>query len=200
MKRLILATASPRRRQILQQAGIDFITVVSGFNEPDFQDNTMPEKYVMKCARGKAESVSSDFEEAVVIGADTIVVSNNRVLGKPADITEAFDYMKLLSGCEHDVYTGICIVDVMSGQKAVGYEKTSVLFRDLSDREISQYIHAINPLDKAGAYAIQGPGSMVVESIRGCYYNVVGLPVARIEKMMVSLNLSLFQYMESYPG
>ena len=196
MKKMILASASPRRREILEQIGVKFVIAKSDFHEPEFSVDLLPEEYVKECARGKAENVADRFDDVLIIGADTIVVCENRLLGKPDSMADAFEYIKLLSGTRHDVYTGICIMDVCDGRVLTDYEKTSVTFRSLTDREISLYLSIIKPLDKAGAYAIQGPGAVIVESINGCYYNVVGLPVVRIEKMLSDFNTSFFQYIE----
>ncbi len=195
MKRLILATASPRRIEMLNDLGVKFKAVISSYNEPDRNKGQLPSEYVESNANGKAEAVAAKYKNAIVVGSDTVVVYKNRVLGKPKNMNEAFEYIHLLNGRTHAVYTGISLIDCNSMKAVSSHEKTLVTFRDLTEIEISRYLKSIDPMDKAGAYAIQGSGALIVERIRGCYYNVVGFPVAKFENMLLDAGSSLFEYM-----
>ena len=195
MQKIILASASPRRSAMLHEMGIIFDVVPSSFDEPPHTHGQSPGAYVQANARGKALQVSEGLREGIVIGADTVVVHNGRVLGKPASMDEALRFLDMLNGDTHEVMSGVCIHDVHGGRILVETEKTTVAFRTLNAHEIESYLQHINPLDKAGAYAIQGYGALIVECITGCYYNVVGFPLARIENMLTQWEISLFDYM-----
>jgi len=195
MQKIILASASPRRSAMLHEMGIVFDVVPSSFEEPPHTNEVSPNAYVQANARGKALQVSEGLHEGIVIGADTVVVHNGRVLGKPASMDEALHFLQMLNGDTHEVLSGVCIHNIHGGHMLVETEKTIVTFRKLNAHEIESYLQRINPLDKAGAYAIQGYGSLIVERITGCYYNVVGFPLARIETMLSQWGVSLFDYM-----
>ncbi len=195
MQKLVLASASPRRITLLKDLGAQFSAVTSSFREPGYKNNQSPSEYVRENAQGKACDVAAQYDDALIVGADTVVVFRDRVLGKPETLEEAFEYMQMLKGQTHAVYTGICLVDAADNKVHCDYEKTLVTFRKLADSEISFYLSRINPMDKAGAYAIQGEGALIVESIKGCYYNVVGFPLARLEQMLLDMGMSLFEYM-----
>lgn len=182
---------------MLREMGITFDTVPSLFVEPPHTNGQSPRTYVKANARGKALQVAAGLTGGIVIGADTIVVHRGRVLGKPSSMNEALTFLGLLNGKTHDVFSGVCLVDADSGRMLVDAEKTRVTFRQLNTPEIKRYLELINPLDKAGAYAIQTYGSIIVERIAGCYYNVVGFPLARLEKMLLQLGHSLFDYIRS---
>ena len=194
MKQLILASQSPRRKHILKQLGVKFEVAENTFAETGHEKGS-PQKHVLENALGKASSVAAHYKNALVIGADTVVVFNRKVLGKPKDMREAVSFLQMLQGNTHAVYTGLALIDTKKNKVLTDYVKTNVTMRTLTDNELKAYLALINPLDKAGAYAIQGPGSIVVEKIDGCYYNVVGFPIAKLEDMMLSLGTSLFQYM-----
>lgn len=201
MKKLILASASPRRAHMLGRLGVRFSLAPPSAEEPPHRRGIPPSSYVRKNAELKARSSARGAGSALVIGADTVVVYRGRVLGKPRTLHEAFEFLHLLNGRSHAVYTGLCIVDTGDMSALRGYDKTIVTFRKLSDEEIRQYLARINPLDKAGAYAIQGHGALLVSAIAGCYYNVVGFPVALLEQMLVQKGASLFSYMrKDVPG
>ena len=134
---------------------------------------------------------------ALIIGADTVVVYRQRVLGKPKNLAEAMEYLQLLQGKTHAVYTGLGIIDTKENITVVDSEKTLVTMRSLNEKEIRAYLSRIKPLDKAGAYAIQGAGAIIVEKISGCYYNVVGFPMAKLEEMLLRLKITLFDYMNT---
>ncbi len=175
MKKIILASASPRRRELLGIAGVQFEVITKDVDE-SVPEGIEPHEAAVMTAKKKALAVAEEYSDSVVIGADTIVVANGKILGKPKDEKDAFNMLKMLSGIEHQVITGVCIV---CKNKIKTFEKTSsVRFYGLSDKEIEAYIQTGEPMDKAGSYGIQGKGSLLVESISGDYFNIVGLPVA----------------------
>ena len=173
---LVLASQSPRRLEILQRAGIPVCVRVSGIPELRLPSES-PENYAQRLAREKAEAVSREAGE-VVLGADTIVVLDGVVLEKPADAAHAVEMLTLLSGKEHRVVTGICLLH--DGGVISDYAETTVHFVPLSASEIDEYAASGEPLDKAGAYAIQGLASRFIDRIDGCYFNVMGLPVSLV--------------------
>jgi len=180
---LILASASPRRHELFSQAGTTFIVAAADINE-DLLPNEAAAAYVQRLAEEKAQAIwmvhrSSDTPEdpLIVLGADTCVVCDGHILGKPTSTSDARRMLELLSGRTHAVLTGLAVV---TGGKVVrGLEITQVTFNCLDDAEIAQYIASGEPLDKAGAYAIQGYAARWIPRIEGCYFNVVGLPIAR---------------------
>jgi septum formation protein len=174
MPELILASQSPRRRELLETAGFRF-TVRARPVEEVRGAGESPVEYVMRLAREKAEA-SWESRDEIVLGADTEVVLGDSVLGKPGDESEARAMLRSLAGREHTVITGICLRH--AGGAVVGSESTRVWFAQMDDREIAEYAASGEPLDKAGGYAIQGLASKFVERIEGCYFNVMGLPLA----------------------
>jgi septum formation protein len=194
MKRLVLASGSPRRSRILQKIGVEFTAVKSSFSEHVYSGDCRFDEYVCKNAIGKARNIEKQYSSAIIIGADTAVECNGRILGKPATMDEAIEYLEMLQGIKHSVYTGLALVDTDSGRSIIANEKTLVDFNRLSRSEICIYLSRVNPLDKAGGYAIQGAGAVIVNNIVGCYYNVVGFPVSRLENMLSGLGVSLFDY------
>jgi len=196
MGKLILASASPRRINMLNDMGIKFNAVNSFYDEPERKKGQLPSEYVEANAEGKAKSVSKKLNKGIIVGSDTVVVYKNRVLGKPKNMNEAFEYIYLLNGKTHSVYTGLSIINCETGKRLSSHEKTLVTFRNLTESEITYYLNMIDPLDKAGAYAIQGEGALVVEKIKGCYYNVVGFPISKLESMLLDFGTSLFEYMK----
>jgi septum formation protein len=189
MKTVILASASPRRREILTQVGCKF-TVVTSEVEEDNGRKLAPQELVMLHAQQKALDVARKSEkDAIVIGADTIVAFAGQVFGKPADEEEARAMLRQLSGKEHEVISGISVVCGEFVQN--DFVLTNVRMKSLSAAEIDRYIATGEPSDKAGAYAIQGYGALLVESIQGCYNNVVGLPVSRLALMLEKVGVHL---------
>lgn len=185
MADIVLASASPRRMQLLEQIGIKFRIKPCSINENIVINNENPVEAVKKLAYLKAKKVSeSEKPELIVIGADTMVVHEGKVLGKPADKDDAFKILKKLSSKEHLVYTGYCIMRRSDKKVISGYEETKVKFRGITDEEIIAYIETGEPMDKAGAYGIQNKGSIFVERIEGDYFNVVGLPIMRISYIL----------------
>jgi septum formation protein len=174
---IVLASGSPRRKELLTGLGLTFAIKASDVNE-DIQGTYSPNEIVTLLAQRKAEAVAQEVEEGLVIGSDTIVVLDQEVLGKPGSEEDAFSMLSKLQGNVHTVFSGVVIIDVDTGNSRTGYQSTKVKLRLLDEKEIRKYISTREPLDKAGAYAIQGLGATLVESIEGDYFTVVGLPLA----------------------
>lgn len=185
---LILASASPRRRDLLTQAGYTFSVRTANIPEVS-QPGEDAIRLTLRLARQKAEAVAAASPEvgeaAIVLGADTVVAIDGEILGKPRDAADAARMLRLLSGRTHQVVTGVCVLRGDRQQAAA--EVTHVCFRALSDREIAEYVATGEPLDKAGAYAIQGRAGRWVPRISGCYFNVVGLPLALVGSMLEAM-------------
>jgi septum formation protein len=177
--RLILASQSPRRSELLRNAGIQVEVRPADVDETPEAGET-PERYVRRLARDKVRVVPGEL----VLGADTVVVVNGEILGKPRDFDDASRMLRLLSGREHQVITGICL---KGRETIIDHETTRVWFAELTLREIRDYVASGEPMDKAGAYAIQGLASKFVERIEGSYSNVVGLPVAMVYRYWKAL-------------
>lgn len=192
---IILASASPRRSEIMTQAGFEFTVVPSSVEENIISET--PDKIVEDLALQKANDVyrtiKKDYEgkDFIVIGADTIVCYNGEILGKPEDEQEAFDMLKLLSDRTHQVYTGVAILYRCEGAKQVYFfnDKTDVTFCAVNDYELKDYIATFDCMDKAGAYGIQGPFAKHIKGINGDYFNVVGLPINRLYQELKKLNV-----------
>jgi len=182
---LILASKSPRRRYLLEQVGLEFSVIPSGIDEDPISGSS-PEAYAKKMAVYKSKAVSEAHPDSWVIGADTIVLIDHTILGKPGSSDEARKMLKSLSGKTHQVITGYCICCEVRNRIISESIKTDVLFKDLTDDEIEWYIHTGEPFDKAGSYAIQGLGTLLVKRINGSYTNVVGLPVCEIVEFLLS--------------
>ena len=175
---IILASSSPRRRELLEMLGLDFKVVPSSADET-VPDGLNPAQTVEYLARIKAEAVKDSAAEGdVIVSADTIVVIDGRIFGKPEDRAEAEKMLSTLSGRTHEVYTGLCV------NGCVSHECSKVTFRKLDEQEIEDYIDTGEPMDKAGAYGIQGKGSLLVSRIEGDYFNIMGLPVCRLGQML----------------
>jgi septum formation protein len=178
---LVLASASPRRRELLRSAGIPFEVQAANIAEDPLPGESAKE-CAERLAREKALAVASQRPNDIVLGADTVVVVDGQLLGKPCDGADAARMLRLLSGRKHQVITGVCLV--VSGRCSVGSETTSVTMSAMSEREIADYVSTGEPMDKAGAYAIQGIASRWIPRIEGDYSNVVGLPVALVFGML----------------
>ncbi len=172
----------------MRNAGIDFEAQAQAVPEHQLPGET-PEEYVRRLAVDKAEAVAGQFprDARPIVAADTTVVVDGRVLGKPADNAEAADMLRQLSGRAHTVITGLCVLQPATGRRIVESVTTTVVFAPLSEREIEDYVGSGEPLDKAGAYAIQGLAAKFVERLEGCYFNVMGLPVATLYRMLKDL-------------
>jgi len=184
---LVLASQSPRRLEILERAGIAVAVRFSAVTELRAPGEA-PSAYAMRLAEAKAKSVPR-FPGEVILGADTIVVAEGRVLEKPRAPQDARDMLNLLSGREHSVITGVCLLHAAGCTTIV--EETRVRFASLTEAEIAAYVATGEPMDKAGAYAIQGLASKFVERVEGCYFNVVGLPIARVYRLLKNLDADL---------
>ena len=179
---LVLASASPRRSALLSQIGLTFEVRPSDVVEPlhNIHSNNPASEVTQKLALLKATAVAQHFDDAIIIGADTLVSLDGKLLGKPTGDAEAFEMLTHLSGTCHEVVTGVALVDAGTGRKIVWSEATQVYFRELQSNEITAYIASGETSDKAGAYGIQGRGAAFVRRIEGCYFNVVGLPLASL--------------------
>jgi len=188
--RIVLASASPRRRELLALLCSDFDVVPSEYDEPQHSAGTSPIEHVLHSASAKAEEIARKMPDAVVIGADTIVALGEEILGKPADADDARRMLRHLSGRKHHVITGLCIKGP-GGETLSGYEITEVKFRELSEDMIERYVSTGEPMDKAGAYAIQGLGAPLIEGIKGDYFNVVGLPIYKLSLLLERLGFQV---------
>lgn len=190
-QKIILASGSPRRRELFTKLGINFQYTTSTIKE-NLDEKIPPEKLVMKIATMKAYNVSNVYTEAFIIGADTVIYFEDNIIGKPGDENDARQTLKMLSGKKHEVYTGVAIVNKNENVCERLFQKTEVYFKKLSDPLIDWYISSEEPMDKAGSYGIQGKGSLLVEKIVGDYDNVVGLPVGKVMESFTRLNLAPF--------
>lgn len=180
---LILASASPRRSEILETVGWSFTKMPVDIDESLKADET-PEQYVERLALEKAEAIAYQLQSGLVLGADTTVVIESEVLAKPLDDKDAFRMLSLLSGRWHEVLTGVALVRAGENKKSIkALERTRVKFAILTDEEIEHYISTKEPMDKAGAYAIQGRASLFIEKIEGDYWNIVGLPIRLVYEL-----------------
>ncbi len=187
--RIILASKSPRRKEILENLGISFEILTS--NEEEKTAETEPEKIAMALSLIKAQSVANSLcdENALIIGCDTIVVKDNKTLGKPKTKSEAEEMLTLLSNTEHTVISGLTLV---LGNKTLSrFEKTTVFFDEIGKADMENYIASNDPFDKAGGYGIQGKAARFIKGINGCYFNVVGFPVHLFFKMLKELGIEL---------
>lgn len=195
MNRLILASASPRRRALLAALGVDFEVITS--EAPEVDAGEVPAAIVEANARAKRDAVARSLTEpAVVIGADTLVFLDEHVLTKPRDAEEARSMLRRLSGNTHQVVTGLAIVNTATGAHIEGAETTDVTFRTLSEAEIARFVAIVNPLDRAGAYTVDGPGSLLVARYDGCYQNVLGFPMVKLDKLLRQIGVNLFDRMD----
>ncbi|TCK98084.1 septum formation protein [Natranaerovirga hydrolytica] len=198
MKKLILASQSPRRKELLKSLGLSFQSITSHIDEENFHLQS-PEDMVKALAYAKADAVSKGVEEdAVIIGSDTVVVLDNKILGKPKNKEEAAYFLELLSGNMHTVYTGIAIKDNKNSNSYIDVEQTQVYMKKLTQDEIQAYIHSNEPMDKAGAYGIQGLGAIFIEKIIGDYYSVMGFPILKFYLGMQSMGINLFDVRDNY--
>lgn len=181
---IILASKSPRRKELLSLITGDF-NIIPAAGEENADPTLPPDRFVRVLADAKAEEIAEAYPDDIIIGSDTVVAAEGEILGKPKDKDDAFRMLKLLSGTKHSVFTG---VSVIKDGKNYGFtEETKVKFFTLSDSEINDYIATGEPFDKAGAYGIQDIGALLVEGIKGDYYNVMGLPVGRLYRLLKEL-------------
>ena len=189
--RLILASASPRRRELLEMLGVKSLEVIPALGEELPHPELSPAELVSELSRAKASEVAAavDDPEALIIGADTVVSIDNAVLGKPKDAADAHRMLRILSGRTHEVFTGVTVL--RGDEVCTAYERTAVRFRALTEGEIDAYIATGEPLDKAGAYGAQGKASLFVEGIEGDFFNVMGLPLCLLGKILGKLGVVL---------
>lgn len=181
MSKIILASASPRRKELMDLAGYDFEVICADIVEV-VPEEAMPQEVVMSLALQKAQAVAAEHKEAVVIGSDTVVALDGKILGKPHSEQEACEMLRSLSGRTHKVFTGVAIV--CGGKVKNFFDETDVEFYSLGDDEIKKYVATGEPTDKAGAYGIQGKGSVLVKRINGDFFSVMGLPIAKLYREM----------------
>jgi septum formation protein len=193
--RLVLASGSPRRRELLKGLGLAFETIVSDVDET-VEDQLPPAETVRTLAYRKASAVSNTLQNGIVIGADTIVVLDGRILGKPVDHQDACSMLSSLQGRNHVVFSGIAVIDAATGNYLVGHRSTKVHMRSLTAAEIEAYVQTGEPMDKAGSYAIQGIGSTIVDRIDGDYFTVVGLPMELLASMLASFGIHVLKSAE----
>lgn len=195
MTPVVLASASPRRRALLDALGI--AVEIRTSNVDELTDGA-PDHVVLANARAKRDDVAAQLSTpALVIAADTEVFLDGRVLGKPRDLDDARAMLRSLSGRAHKVYSGLAVTDTHSGGSAEGIEITKVHFRNLTDLQIDTFVNAVRPLDRAGAYTVDGPGSLLVERYEGCFQNVLGLPIVRLDTLLQTLGHSLFDRIDA---
>ncbi|MGK5509545.1 Maf family protein [Brevibacillus formosus] len=187
---LILASSSPRRRELLQTLGLSFTVITSDVDETTAEHLSASE-VVEELSLRKAKEVASRLTEGVVLGSDTVVVLDGQILGKPVDETDAYRMLSMLQGQEHTVYSGVALIDVETGRAEVSHSLTHVRIRALTEQEIKSYIATGEPMDKAGSYAIQGIGATLVEGINGDYFTVVGLPLGLTSTLLTRFGMPI---------
>ena len=186
---MILASASPRRKEILENFGFSFKTIVKNIDETS--DKTHAEEKILEIAEKKARAAAIDFPDENVVGADTVVVVDGKILGKPKNKEEAFSMLKSLSGRNHEVITAFSFININKNISYSDYEITKVYFKNLTDDEIKWYINTKEPMDKAGAYGIQGKGAFFVEKIEGDFFSVMGFPLGKFVRFLNKTGFNL---------
>lgn len=187
----VLASASPARAALLRQIGLRFEVLPSRIREDDI-DSEGPIDKVVSLSQAKAQHVAGSLTDKVIIAADTVVVLKEEILGKPENENAAFGMLSLLSGCWHHVVTGVTVLDTRTGASCSSHEVTGVRMKELSPEAIQAYVESGEPLGKAGAYAIQGRGGVFIERIEGCYFNVVGLPLAKLVNIFCDIGINIY--------
>ena len=190
---ILLASGSPRRKELLSLMGVPFEVV--SLNTDEICDGT-PAQRVCKLAKRKAQAVQTLYGNRLILAADTLVARGGQILGKPSSFEDAVQMLLTLSGGWHEVYTGVCLVDGLNGKEEVSYDKTRVRFSKLDESLAKLYASTGEPYDKAGAYAIQGRGGMFVEEIRGSASNVIGLPMALVRRMLLDFGVSVLNRLD----
>jgi septum formation protein len=192
MKTIVLASLSPRRADLLRQLGLSFQVIESGVVE-DEKSDCDPRRLAEKLALSKAMAVAAKVSDGIIIGADTVVSVDQRILAKPSDENEAADMLRQLSGRCHRVLTGLAVIEQPRFEVLTHVESTEVCMRTISEEEITWYLNSGEPYDKAGGYGIQGKAAVFVDRLDGCYYNVVGLPLAALWRMLGSLGIRIWE-------
>lgn len=191
MIKIILASSSPRRKELLEGLGLKFTIDTDGIVEETFSEGIEPKKIVEMLALRKALAVASKYQDGIVIGSDTIVVLDDMILGKPITDEDALSMLMKLQGRTHHVYTGVAVINADTGEQNIMHDKTEVDFRSINKDEALRYIATGEPKDKAGSYAIQGLGAIFISGIRGDYNNVVGLPLFKLAKILHIYGINL---------
>ena len=191
MRKIILASQSKARQKLIRQIGLKF-QVVSAHVKEDLRIKESCARLVVRNALLKAQDVADRFKSGVVIGADTVVFAGSKIIGKPKNVEGAFKALKLLSRKPQWVYTGIAVIDLDKGKVYTDYEKTKIYMYRLTDEQIRNYFKKVSPLDKAGGFDIQGLGSIFIDRIEGCFYNVVGLPLAKLANLLRKTGIDVF--------
>jgi len=191
MRRIILASKSKARQNLLKQIGLKFQVAVSNVKETKHPKIKCSDLVVTNALR-KAKDVAKRLKSGVVIGADTVVLVGKSIIGKPKNTKTAIKTLKLLSKKPQWVYTGLAVIDIDRNKTYAAYEKTKVYMQRLGDKEIKNYFRKVSPMDKAGAFDIQGLGSIFIDRIEGCFYNVVGLPLAKLSKILKKTGVDIF--------
>ena len=179
-----MASGSPRRKMLLQQIGFAFQVYPADIEEDIYDGTSTPEECAQRNAKLKALEISKQVSHGIIIGADTVVAIDGKVFGKPENDADAVRMLEKLSGCEHTVITALSVIKLPDSKEAAGFTATKVKFKSLSDNEINEYVRSGEPMGKAGAYGIQEKGALLVDEIHGCYYNVVGLPLTMLIRLM----------------
>ena len=193
---IILASNSKRRHEILASCGIRHKVVPSNAVEY-MKVSKLPEQVAMINARIKAEAVVKKIKSGYVIGADTVVLLGNKIIGKPKNASHAKKMLKEMSGKTIGVYTGLCVIDAKKENLISGYERSLVTVKSLKDKEIPEYFKLLRPYDKAGGFSIEGAGSFIFDNIKGSYFNVLGLPMARLKDMFEKLGVNILKEIEA---
>jgi septum formation protein len=192
--RLILGSQSPRRKEILSYFSLPFEQIFPDFHEESIHFNGDPSAYVLEVSRGKAASLSHLHPKSLILTADTTVYRKGKIYGKPESKEQAFEFLKELSGVWHTVFSAVTVRRESEEYSEV--EKTDVLFNELSDSQIHRYLEAQHSYDKAGGYAIQKSGGIIVRKIEGCFYNVVGLPINAVHTLFLRFGIDLWDYIK----
>lgn len=192
MKKIILASTSPRRNELMKLLGIPFEVIASELDESSIKEKD-PERLVQILAQEKAKAVSKGSKNSIVIGADTIVYHKGKIIGKPKDKKHAAEILRSLSGQQHSIFTGFAIIDSDNDKSFVGVASAKVTMKELNDAEINSYIATEEPMDKAGAYGIQGIGGLLVEKLNGHFYDVVGLPLTVLRKELKKFGVRILE-------
>ncbi len=192
---IILGSQSPRRREILNFFSIPFQQVSPDFDEAQVIFHGDPSSFVCEVAERKALCLTHRFPDTPIITADTTVYRNKQIFMKPDSMEEAHAMLRELSGKKHQVYTGVCVA--LGNQSFVDVEMSAVEFHELTDPQIHTYHQFFHPLDKAGGYAIQKGGSLIVKRIEGCYYNIMGLPIHTVRRLLLKVGIDLWAYLKS---
>ncbi len=192
MKEIILASASERRLRILSECGLRHRVVPSGVEETVEKDRHISETVQINAAR-KAKAVAAGERQSIVIGADTLVVHGEEILGKPEGEGAAREMLERFSGSEVEVYTGLCVIDP-DGGKAEGFERSSLLVASLTAEQVERYFRLLGPYDKAGGFSIEGVGSLLFDNIRGSYFNILGLPMMKLRELFEEVGLDILDH------